>query len=271
MELQGWQRVVLNEITQTEYLNNLNSNQMDTTTTTTIERLRDDSEYYGSFGKQYLSNSDIGTLLRNPTEFRKPQEDNVNFHKGRYFHQLILEPEKAEQVPFIEVSSRNTKAYKEQATSGIIMLEKEGQEIRDCVSAMMQNLPFFEGIRQDGNEYEVPAIKNIHGVEWKGKADIVCTDRLIDLKTTSNINDFKWSARKYNYDSQCYIYQELFGRPLEFYVVDKISKQLGIFRPSVEFIERGEEKVVKAIEVYNKFYGENPTYDINEFYVEDIL
>lgn len=268
--MKGWQRVILGEITQTEYLNDLNTNQMKTLETT-IERLKDDSEYYGAFGKQYLSNSDISTLLTNPKQFGAEQEDNVNFHKGRYFHQLILEPEKANQVEFIDVSSRNTKLYKEQATNGIIMLEKEGQEMRECVDAMMQNLPFFEGITQEGNQYEVPAIKNIHGVEWKGKADIVCNDRLIDLKTTSDITQFKWSARKYNYDSQCYIYQQLFGRPLEFYVVDKTTKQLGIFRPSAEFIERGEEKVVRAIEVYNKFYGENPEFDINEYYIEDIL
>lgn len=237
----------------------------------TINRLKDDAEYYGAFGKQYLSNSDIGTLLKNPTDFRKQQEDNVNFHKGRYFHQLILEPEKAAEVPFIEVSSRNTKAYKEQATNGIIMLEKEGQEIRDCVDAMMQNLPFYEGIRQEDNEYEVPAIKTIHGIEWKGKADIVCTDKLIDLKTTGSIGEFKWSARKYNYDSQCFIYQELFGRPLEFYVVDKSSKQLGIYKPSQEFVDRGEQKVLKAIEIYNKFFSKKATEDINEFYVQDIL
>lgn len=236
-----------------------------------IEKLRDDSEYYGAFGKQYLSNSDIGTLLKNPTDFRKPQDDNPNFHKGRYFHQLILEPEKAKETDFVDVSSRNTKAYKEQAVNGIIMLEKEGQEIRDCVQAMMGNLPFFEGIRSEGVEYEVPAIKEIHGLQWKGKADIVCTDKLIDLKTTGSISEFKWSARKYNYDSQCFIYQKLFGKPLEFYVVDKTSKQLGIFRPSQDFVDRGEQKVLKAVEIYNNFFGENPKYDINEFYVEETL
>ena len=236
-----------------------------------IEKLKDDTQYYGEFGKQFLSNSDIGTLLKNPKEFGLPQDDNVNFHKGRYFHQLILEPEKAEETKFVDVSSRNTKAYKEQATNGIIMLEKEGQEIRDCVQAMMENLPFFEGIRQAGNEYEVPAIADIKGMKWKGKADIVCTDKLIDLKTTGSISDFKWSARKYNYDSQCYIYQQLFGKPLVFYVVDKTSKQLGIFRPSKEFVERGEQKVIQAIEVHRKFFGENPTYHINEYYVEETL
>ena len=34
-----------------------------------IEKLREDQEYYGGVGKQYLSNSDIGTLLKNPEDF----------------------------------------------------------------------------------------------------------------------------------------------------------------------------------------------------------
>jgi hypothetical protein len=218
-----------------------------------------------------LSNSDIGTLLSNPTNFRKPQADNINFHKGRYFHQLILEPKKASEVKFIDIGSRNTKAYKEQATNGIIMLEKEGQEIRDCVSAMMSNLPFFEGIRSEGVEYEVPAIKMIKGMLWKGKADIICKDKIIDLKTTGSIAEFKWSARKYNYDSQCYIYQQLFDKPLEFYVVDKSNLQLGIYRPSEEFLQRGEEKVERAIETYDKFFSKDSVLDINEFYIEETL
>ena len=106
---------------------------------------------------------------------------------------------------------------------------------------------------------------------WKGKADIVCNDKLIDLKTTSKIDDFKYSARKYNYDSQCYIYQQLFGKPLEFYVVDKTTARLGVFKPSEEFIHRGEQKVIRAVEVYNRFFGENPTEDINEFFIKDTL
>ena len=106
---------------------------------------------------------------------------------------------------------------------------------------------------------------------WKGKADIVCKDKLIDLKTTSNINDFKWSARKYNYDSQCYIYQELFGKPLVFYVVDKTDGRLGIFRPTEEFIKRGEDKVERAIDVYEKFFGENATEKIETYFINEYL
>jgi len=239
-----------------------------------IEKLRNDEDYYGKFGKQFLSNSDIGSLLGNPMDFRKQEDDNVNYAKGRYFHQLILEPDKALGTVFVNSSTRTTKIYKEaveELNLGFILLDKEGEEIRGCVDNMIQNFEFFEGIREDGNQYEVPAIKEIKGKIWKGKADIVCSDKLIDLKTTSNINDFKWSARKYNYDSQCYIYQELFGKPLVFYVVDKTDGRLGIFRPTEEFIKRGEEKVERAIDVYEKFFGENATENIETYFIDEYL
>ena len=239
-----------------------------------IEKLRNDEDYYGKFGKQFLSNSDIGSLLGNPLDFGKQEDDNVNYAKGRYFHQLILEPEKALETIFVDASTRTTKIYKEaveELNLGFILLSKEGEEIRGCVDNMIQNFEFFEGIREDGNQYEVPAIKEIKGKMWKGKADIVCKDKLIDLKTTSNINDFKWSARKYNYDSQCYIYQELFGKPLVFYVVDKTDGRLGIFRPTEEFIKRGEDKVERAIDVYEKFFGENATEKIETYFINEYL
>ncbi len=240
----------------------------------TIERLRNDEDYYGEFGQQFLSNSDIGSLLGNPLDFRKKEDDNANYAKGRYFHQLILEPEKAEQTVFIDASNRNTKIYKEaiqELDLKFVLLNKEGEEIRGCVDNMIQNFEFFEGIREEGNQYEVPAIKEIKGKMWKGKADIVCKDILIDLKTTSNINDFKWSARKYNYDSQCYIYQKLFGKPLVFYVVDKTNGRLGIFKPTEEFIKRGEDKVERAIDVYEKFFGQNATEKIETYFINEYL
>ena len=240
----------------------------------TIEKLRDDENYYGAFGKQFLSNSDIGTLLSNPREFGLSRPDNANFAKGRYFHQLILEPEKALETEFVDVSSRTTKAYKEfikERDITFALLSKEGEELRDSVKVMMGNLDMYELIANADNDYEVPAVEEIKGMTWKGKADIVHPDMLIDLKTTGNIKDFKWSARKYNYDSQCYIYQELFGKPLIFLVIDKTSGMLGKYVPSDDFVKRGEEKVEAAIEVYQKFFAENSTEDINTYYIHEIL
>lgn len=239
-----------------------------------LEKLRDDSQYYGEFGKQYLSNSDIGTLLTNPKEFGVSRADNQAFAQGRLFHQLILEPHKAEEWEFVDVSSRNTKAYKEfiaEKNLDFALLEKENLQIRKLVDVMMGNMDFYDDIRNEGNEYEVPAVGEIEGLMWKGKADIVHPEMLIDIKTTSKISDFKWSARKYNYDSQCYIYQQLFGKPLVFYVIDKTNEMLGIFRPTEEFVKGGRDKVKRAVEVYHKFFSDDATDDINFYYVEDYL
>ena len=239
-----------------------------------VEMLRDDANYYGDFGKQYLSNSDISTLLKDPSQFGVSQPDNQNFAKGRYFHQLILEPSKAENVKYVTASTRTTKAYKQYCEDNDLpyaLLESEVEEIQRLVTKMLSNYTFFDDIRNDGNEYEVPAIGKICGQMWKGKADIVHPDMLIDLKTTSNIDDFKWSARRYNYDSQAYIYQSLFNKPLVFYAIEKGTGRLGIYRPNTEFLERGEDKVERAVEVYKKFFAENAKENINDYYIEQEL
>ena len=239
-----------------------------------LELLRDDKEYYGGIGKNYLSNSDIGTLLNNPKFFGVPREDNKAFMDGRYFHQLILEPEKAKDLKFVDASTRTTKIYKdfcEDNNLPFCMLQKEKEEIERLVGVINSNIAFFEEIYKKGNQYEIPAIAEIQGMMWKGKADIVTDNLIIDLKTTSDIDKFKWNAKKYNYDSQCYIYQQLFGKPLVFYVIDKTTDILGIFRPTEEFIRGGADKVARAIVVYQKYFGANPTDDIDNYYIDEYL
>jgi len=239
-----------------------------------LDLLKDDNEYYSGVGKNYLSNSDIGILLNNPQDFGKPREDNKNFAEGRYFHQLLLEPDKAVNVPFVDVSTRNTKEYKNYCETNNIpfaMLAKEKEEIERLVSIMKGNIQFYDDIYAPGNQFEVPAIGDIQGMDWKGKTDIIHKDFLIDLKTTSDIQKFKYSSRSYNYDSQCYIYQELFGKPLVFYVIDKGTGQLGIFRPNESFVKSGEAKVAKAIEIYSTYFGPNATEDISNAYIDERL
>jgi len=239
-----------------------------------IEQLRDDNNYYGKLGKQFLSNSDIGTLLNNPQSYGKSRPDSKNLLEGRYFHQLLIEPEKAQVIPFVDVTTRTTKEYKnycEENNLEMCLLKKEKENIERLVSVMKRNITFYDEIYRDGNLFETPAITEIAGLKWKGKADILTHDSIIDLKTTADIQKFKYSARSYNYDSQCYIYQTLFGKPLVFYVVDKATAQLGIFRPTEEFVRGGEAKVLRAVEVYQKYYGANPTDDIANYYIEDTL
>ena len=239
-----------------------------------ITELRDDYQYYKGVGKHYLSNSDIGVLLSNPQDFGKDREDSKAFMDGRYFHQLILEPDRAKEMLSVDVSTRTTKEYKafcEDNNLPFCMLKKEQDEIQGLVNIINGNIAFYDEIYKAGNLYETPAVGMIQGVMWKGKADIVTDDSVIDLKTTSDIHKFKWTAKAYNYDSQCYIYQELFGKPLVFYVIDKGTGVLGIFRPTEDFVKGGELKVGRAIEVFNKYFGSAPSDDIVNYYIDEYL
>ena len=173
-----------------------------------LQKLKIDEHYYGTFGKQYLSNSDISTLLNNPLQLGKPSKPNPNFLVGGYFHTAILEPEKLASFKIVEATSRNTKGYKEISGGEMCLLQHEADNANLMTDKIMANDICRDLISPTNagymNEYEKPMIKEIESVMWKGKADIINHEEklVIDLKTTGDIDRFQWSAKKFNYDSQ---------------------------------------------------------------------
>ena len=188
-----------------------------------LKKLEIDEYYYGDFGKKYLSNSDISTLLTNPLALGQPSKPSPAFLVGGYFHTAILEPDKLVKFKVIESSSRNTKAYKEMSGGELCLLQSEVDKIELMTEKVLANNVCKDLIRGINVEYERPGITELAGQMWKGKADIVNHDEqlIIDLKTTADINKFRYSASKYNYDSQAYIYSKLFGYEFVFIVIDK--------------------------------------------------
>lgn len=221
-----------------------------------LEKLKDDKHYYGEFGRKFLSNSNVSTLLTNPLLLGASQEPNLNFAIGGYFHTMILEPDKLEKYKVIDATTRNTNKYKELSGGEICLLQHEVDKIELMRDKLMANKICKELIHGFNVDYETPGITNINDVMWKGKADILNHDEglIIDLKTTSDISSFPYSAKKYNYDSQAYIYKKLFGYDLVFMAIDKQTNQIGIFDCSESFLKNGEDKVLKAIDAYTLFY-----------------
>ena len=239
-----------------------------------LKHLEDDSKYYGEFGKQFLSNSDIGKLLKNPTQFRVNQEMTKPMLEGRYFHTKILEPQKIGDFIEVDVTSRNTVKYKEAINEGeMLLLTKEREHLDFLCTKMTSNMEMFDYIYDDGNEFEVPEIQKIMSLDWKGKADIVNHNKglLVDIKTSGDIDKFMYSSKTYNYDSQAYIYQRLFGKPLIFLVIDKRTARLGIFECSDSFLRGGQEKVEQAVEVYQKYFSNEATEDIHSYIHKQVL
>ena len=234
-----------------------------------IEKLRDDKHYYGDFGKQYLSNSDISTLLKNPLALGKESKKTAAFLVGGYFHTAILEPDKLKKYKVIPSSTRNTKAYKEMSGGELCLLQHEVDQIELMTEKLKSNKIIIDLINGD---FETPGITQLEALTWKGKADIINHEEklVVDLKTTNDINSFSRSAYKYNYDSQAYIYSKIFGYEMIFIVIDKNTHQLGIFDCSTEFYERGADKVARAAELYKLFYTQ-PDFDATQFFINKTL
>lgn len=221
-----------------------------------LKKLKDDNHYYGDFGKQYLSNSDISTLLSNPLAYGQPSKPTSAFLVGGYFHTAILEPNKLKKYKVIQATTRNTKMYKEISGGELCLLQHEVDHIELMKDKMMNNQVCVSLINSTNTEYEVPGVSKLFKYVWKGKADIINHDDklVVDIKTTADINKFKNSAYRYNYDSQAYIYRKLFGYDMLFIVIDKTTHQLGIFDCSDEFYRSGEDKVLRAEDAYELFY-----------------
>jgi|TARA_R110002033_G_scaffold1007_6_gene9209 hypothetical protein len=240
-----------------------------------LKKLKNDEDYYGEFGNQFLSNSHVGRLLKDPLNVFKPSKPSPAFLIGGYFHTCILEPDKLKKYKVVKSTNRNTKAYKDVAGGELCLLQQEVDIIelmRDKVMANDICADLIMGTDGKLNDFEVPMITELFGNKWKGKADIVNHNEklIIDLKTTADIEKFQWSANKYNYDSQAYIYSRLFGYEFLFIVIDKTTHQIGMFDCSPQFYERGEEKVRKASEAYDLFY-KTKDFDPKQYFISKTL
>ncbi len=237
-----------------------------------LKRLSNDEDYYGKFGKKYLSSSDVGTLLSNPLALGQELKKTAAFLVGGYFHTTILEPDKLKKYKVIPSTTRNTKLYKEMSEGELCLLQHEVDMIEKMSEKMLNNKICKDLIQGDWIEYEKPMITKIGKYMWKGKCDVLSHgDKLvIDLKTTADINKFRNSAFRYNYDAQAYVYRKLFGYDMLFIVIDKNTHQIGMFDCSDEFYASGKDKVERAMEAYDLFF-KSKDFDPKQYFISKTL
>lgn len=232
------------------------------------DNMYEDEFYYGYLGKVALSSSSCKLLLDSPKTYhyitKYGQATSQAMRDGQLFHTMILEPEKINQFVFVNVQSKNTKAYKEaKAYHENVFTIKEKQDAERLVDAFHRN----ENVKKYivDAQYEVPKIGVIENIPFRAKADVLLNSNgIVDLKTTTDVKNFQISAQKWKYYNQVYIYCELFGIDYEnftFVCIDKKSLDIGVFKCSEEFYLRGKEEVRNAIELYRKFFAEPESLD----------
>ena len=240
-----------------------------------LDKLDQDEHYYGDYGKKFLSNSDIGKLIDNPKNFHKPTEPNIHLLMGGAFHTMVLEPHKMGKYKTVDTSSRQTNVYKTAAEKAgeMLLLNSDMDKLKRMQETINKNELIQSVLTGEGVEYEVPNFGIVCGELWKGKADAVNHNEklIVDVKTTSDITKFHISAKRYNYDSQAFIYKELFGYDLVFVVIDKNSNQLGFYDCSENFYKTGREKAIQAVTSYRLYFKDQTEFDWDNYLIHETL
>lgn len=246
---------------------------------TLLDKMYNDSFYYGELGKYALSSSAIKNLIDSPKSYARSlnyKSDSPAFKTGRLIHLAALEPEKLDSLcHIVEVQSSVTKKYKDKVievgSDQFVYTRKEYDKAMYTVDALQQNELWQELTR--GAKFEQPGFNILHGYPFRAKADVLGTDFIADLKTTSDLKAFKWSAKKYGYDVQLYIYCNLFNihyKDFYFFVIDKSSGDLGIYDVEESFYNSGKDKLEYGIKVFEQYFI-NKEFELNEYVVRDTL
>jgi len=240
-----------------------------------ITQMYDDDFYYNFLGKNALSSSSLKTLLKSPKTYRNilnygdPNSDSPALAAGKLVHWMVLESHKIDKLHFVDVTTKNTKVYKEaKAKYGEVFLTKERSAAERLTDAVLRNEAALKLL--NNSEFEVPEIQMIEGLAFRGKADIIQGDTIIDLKTSQDLNSFKYSCDKFSYDLQAWLYLKLFDKKkFTFLVIDKASTDIGIFETTEEFLARGENKFKQAVDNYKYFFEQDN--DLDQYVMRGIL
>tara|TARA_R110000796_G_scaffold136917_1_gene253016 strand:+ start:331 stop:1098 length:768 start_codon:yes stop_codon:yes gene_type:complete len=240
-----------------------------------LAQMYDDEFYYGHLGKHALSSSSLKMILKSPKTYRNvlkygdPNSDSPALSAGKLAHWMVLEPHKISKLHFVDASTKNTKIYKEAKEKyGEVFLTKEKSAAERLTDAVLRNEAALKLLTK--SEFEVPAIDMIEGLPFRGKADIIQGDTIIDYKTSADLNSFKYSCDKYSYDLQAWLYLKLFDKKkFTFLVIDKASTDIGIFETTDEFLARGENKFKQAVDNYKYFFEQDN--DLDQYVMRGIL
>jgi hypothetical protein len=239
-----------------------------------LDNMYDDSFYYGYLGKNALSISSIKTLISSPKTYyfttKYGSGETQALRDGKLFHTMILEPEKLNDIIFVEAATKASKEFKlAKETGKEVYTNTEKKAAERLCDALLRNEAVKEYLINA--EYEVPQIAMIDGLPIRAKADILKGNTIIDLKTTTGIKDFRYSADKYSYDLQAWLYREMFGiENFVFVVIDKGSLDIAIFECSEEFYAKGREKFNQGIENY-KYFFQTEGVDLDQYVLRGVL
>lgn len=223
-----------------------------------LTKMIDDEFYYGYLGSNALSKSACSKLLLGLKAYSKSlvkSPETQALRDGRLIHLCTLEPHKIKDLTIVDIAAKRGKAWDLALTKNHPQMVYTQKELNYAKSISRELLNCQDVINYlNEAEFEVPGIDMIDGLAFRGKADVISKGTIIDVKTTTKIDNFKYSAKNFDYDLQAALYLKLFDcYEFIFIAIDKETKEIKISPCSDSFISRGEEKLEMAIDKYREY------------------
>lgn len=204
----------------------------------------------GLISKKYGKSADIGSLIH-AYLFGGRQEFTVS--------------------PYTDFRTKEAREWRDSQTLPIIS-DEEFETITKVGDAVKTHPLASTLLFNDKMSHEVKVSANIDGRPWVGFADAVMSDgdkviHLADLKTTAQFDDFKFTAKRNDYDLQATLYNHMAGAqdaPFYWFIAETVPPyRVGVAVASPEFLESGYKKLQFICDALDEFDGREGKNDLD--------
>lgn len=221
--------------------------------------------------KEYLSSSDLKTLLKDPSKFynekilglKEPQKENAHYDIGSLVHSLILEPHLVqEEFAFfggLRKQGPLFESFKQMYPDKIIISRPQRLKCEYYVAGYKRRPEAKKLIKGGFSEHTICV--DMDGVKIKVRCDYINVDKgyIADVKTTGfsvERDSFKVTCDQYMYQLSGALYAKAaeiyYGKPFDFYfiAISKMDGECQVYKLSEESKQRGLLQINQALEKY---------------------
>lgn len=210
----------------------------------------------------------------------KPKSSAIDL--GQLAHMFVLggDPDAFIVSPYTDFRTKEARNWRDEAEEACktIVTHKEYEAISSIVDNIEAHWMSKKLLKSKKVRHEVEMYAKVNGVDLRGKADAIWQgdDGIIvaDIKTTAQFDEWKYKAIRRHYDLQAAVYSLIAAKSLgvtenrvNFYfcVVETVLPyRVQYHHASLEFLEHGEQKLVKCLEEIKEFGDKEPNFLIEE-------
>lgn len=206
--------------------------------------------------------STLKHILRSPAHYqeyvKRPMLQTPAQRFGVAVHEAILEPDKFKEnyvkAPNVD---RRTKEYKDWAkeAEGIILSFDEWEKIASMHENFARMTEEFNPFVWQGAEVEQSLVDTLCGVKCKGRADILTSKYVWDIKTCQDASEsaFRRDFFKFNYAAQLAFYADLSDKEQAGIIaIEKDAPySVNVFTVSADTLEIGRQTYKQALAIYS--------------------